>query len=183
MICKHNINNQYKRSSGRHRTSSDALWLSRTTVVVAIKRWRGIRGTPLLKLCRRFWWKKDEIDGRWENKTPEIVWIGWPSSIWPKKIIIICRSNKVRVGLYANEGCIYVSDGVITESFLHMYWIVLKKRRTVQLLEAIEKEFILQEAKGVTRLDDLKRLWKGWSKKLYKIVLEESQSAYTLDVS
>jgi len=39
-----------------------------------------------------------------------------------------------------------------------MYWIGLKKRRMVQLLEMIEKEFILQEAKGVVRLDDLKRL-------------------------
>lgn len=53
----------------------------------------------------------------------------------------------------------------------------------MQLLEVIEKEFILQETKGVTRLDDLKRMWKGRFKKSYKIFQEDSQSAYTPDVS
>jgi hypothetical protein len=53
----------------------------------------------------------------------------------------------------------------------------------VQLLEVIEKKFIPQETKGVTQLDNLKRLWKGRFKKSYEILQEDSQSAYTSDVS
>lgn len=72
--------------------------------------------------------------------------------------------------LYCIEFLAYISD-------------CFEKKRTVQLLKVIEEDFILQDTKNITRLNDFKRMWKGRLKKSYEIFEEDSRLTYIPAVS